>query len=77
MLRIPPKALGAGWHEFRYPRPAVDEPTDAFKRGVEAAGAVLLAERMDLVERVLVERLGRSTADELMGAIDIALEEEQ
>jgi hypothetical protein len=35
------KAIYAGWHEFRYPRPAVDEPSDSFKRGVCAALAAL------------------------------------
>lgn len=30
-------AIGAGWHEYRYPRPAVDEPDDRFVRGVKAA----------------------------------------
>lgn len=35
------KAIYAGWHEFRYPRTAEDEPGDAFKRGVRAALAAL------------------------------------
>jgi hypothetical protein len=27
--------LPFAWHEFRYPRPATDEPTDAFRRAIE------------------------------------------
>jgi hypothetical protein len=31
------RVIGVAWHEFRYPRPAVDEPTDAFRRAIRAA----------------------------------------
>lgn len=31
------RAVLAAWHEFRYPRPALDEPTDAFRRAVRVA----------------------------------------
>ena len=30
-------AIGAAWHEFRYPRPATDEPDPAFKRAIRVA----------------------------------------
>ena len=30
-------AIAVGWGEYRYPRPALDEPTDRFIRGIKAA----------------------------------------
>lgn len=31
--------IGRTWHEFLYPRPAVDEPTDKFKQAIREAFA--------------------------------------
>lgn len=31
---IPSDVLAMAWHEFRYPRPAIDEPTPAFERAM-------------------------------------------
>lgn len=42
-VNVPAEAIGAGWHEFRYPRPAVDEPSEAFKRGLAAAAPLIEA----------------------------------
>lgn len=44
---IPAEAIGVGWHEFRYPRPSVDEPSDAFKRGLEAAAPLIAAAALE------------------------------
>lgn len=41
---IPKGAVAAGWHEFTYPRAVVDGPTDAFRRGIEAAAHELWRE---------------------------------
>jgi hypothetical protein len=43
-VSIPDKAVNAGWHEFRYPRPAVDEPSEAFLRGLRGAAPLIVAE---------------------------------
>jgi hypothetical protein len=31
------RVIAAGWHEYRYPRPATDKPSAAFLRGLAAA----------------------------------------
>jgi hypothetical protein len=43
------EATWAAWHEFRYPRPALDEPTDAFKRAIRTA--IETAEALQAKER--------------------------
>lgn len=48
-VNVPAEAVAAGWHEFRYPRPAVDEPSEAFQRGLRAAAP--------LIERAVLERV--------------------
>lgn len=42
-VNIPDEAIAAGWHEFRYPRPATDEPSAAFLRGLRAAAPLVVA----------------------------------
>jgi hypothetical protein len=46
-VNVPTEAIAAGWHEFRYPRPAVDEPTGAFLRGLRAAAPLILAAELE------------------------------
>lgn len=41
---IPENAVAVGWHEFTYPRTLIDEPNDAFRRGVAATAGVLWRE---------------------------------
>jgi hypothetical protein len=52
-VNVPDAAIGAGWHQFRYPRPATDEPTDAFVRGLRAAAPLILAAEL---ERLIADR---------------------
>jgi hypothetical protein len=46
-VNIPDAAIAAGWHEFRYPRPAIDEPSEAFQRGLRAAAPLILAAELE------------------------------
>ena len=46
-VSIPDAAIAAGWHEFRYPRPAVDEPSAAFLRGLRAATPLIVAAELE------------------------------
>lgn len=48
-VNIPAEVIGAAWHEFRYPRPAVDEPSEAFQRALRAAAP--------LIEQAVLERV--------------------
>lgn len=59
-VNIPDEAIAVGWHEFRYPRPAVDEPSEAFKRGLRAAAPLIAAEARRQWE---TEQLGRMFAE--------------
>ena len=36
MSELTDKVIAAGWHEYRYPRPATDKPSAAFLRGLAA-----------------------------------------
>lgn len=38
------RVTAQAWHEFRYPRPALDEPTEAFKRAIGVAVRALQGE---------------------------------
>lgn len=69
-LNIPAEALFAGWHEFRYPRPAVEEPSDAFKRGLAAAVPLVVAAELEHMAKEIGGPASvplRSRAKELRG----------
>lgn len=76
-INIPDAATGAGWHEFRYPRPAVDEPSASFKRGLAAAAPLIVAAdyeqfaaKMREALRQLPEYTAGSLAWRIMNDID-------
>ena len=46
-MDLPDEAVNAGWHEFRYPRPAIDEPSAAFLRGLRAAAPLIVAAELE------------------------------
>lgn len=48
-VTVPAEATAAGWHEFRYPRPAVDEPSEAFQRGLRAAAPLIVAAELEAI----------------------------
>jgi hypothetical protein len=54
-------AVAAAWHEFRYPRPALDEPPEAFMRAIrvaltEASAATAPAVDRSAAVQLLAER---------------------
>lgn len=44
---VPDAAVGAGWHELRYPRPATDEPSESFRRALAAAAPLIVAAELE------------------------------
>jgi hypothetical protein len=81
-VNIPAESIAAGWHEFRYPRPAVDEPSEAFKRGLRAAAPLIAAadyEQFAAELRATLHNLPEYThgslAWTLMNAIDAHIED--
>jgi hypothetical protein len=59
-VNVPDEAISAGWHEFRYPRTAVDEPSEAFLRGLRAAAPLILAAELER----LANEMWQSFADD-------------
>lgn len=64
------RAISIAWHEFRYPRPATDEPTEAFRRAIRAlasegllapAGSVRTTAKEFVEEATRVSRLTVAT----------------
>lgn len=55
-VNIPDEAVNVGWHEFRYPRPAVDEPSAAFVRGLSAAAPAVLIDELTRISVALCQR---------------------
>lgn len=62
-VNVPDEAIAAGWHEFRYPRPAVDEPSAAFLRGLRAAAPLIAAEARRQWETGQLERMRAEVRD--------------
>jgi hypothetical protein len=63
-LNIPAEALNVGWHEFRYPRPATDEPSAAFKRGLDAAMPLIVADAMERMAEKIWQEFGVDNEDD-------------
>lgn len=63
-LNIPIEAIATGWHEFRYPRPAIDEPSAAFLRGLRAATPLIVAAELERIGVGLCQRQQEMRAED-------------
>lgn len=57
-VNVPDGAVNAGWHEFRYPRPATDEPSEAFLRGLRAAATLIVAAELERMAELIWQEHG-------------------
>jgi hypothetical protein len=63
-VNVPDEAVNTGWHEFRYPRPAVDEPSEAFLRGLRAAAPLIECDALERQIAGLIQVQQRMRADD-------------